>query len=146
MTTILRVSRELAAHTPCARFWDGTSPSGGDHEGEPAAVALLDARAAAADAVAGRTADVWLLAADFLHVDTVALRRLYVLVRHGDRHPPRPHPRRHRPPDRRLATQQARNLAMDLGERTAAFRFLIRDRDAKFAGSFDTVFAAGAST
>ena len=83
-----------------------------------------------------------ILAVDFVHVDTVLLRRIYALIviEHGTR-------RVHLAgitanPDGAWTTQAARNFLMDLGQRTTSIKFLIRDRAGQFTGSFDAVFTA----
>ena len=42
--------------------------------------------------------------------------------------------------------QQARNLALSLGERSGEIRFLIRDHGSNFTSSFDAVFGATGTT
>src|SRR5450755_652700 len=83
-----------------------------------------------------------ILAVDFVHVDTVLLRRLYalIIIEHGTR-------RAHLAgitanPDGAWTAQAARNFLMDLGQLTASVKFLIRDRAGQFTSSFDAVFTA----
>ena len=78
-----------------------------------------------------------IVAVDYLHVDTVLLKRIYVLVfiEHGTR-------RMHiggvtANPTGEWTVQQARNLALGLGGRFEDVKFLIRDRGSNFTASFE---------
>ena len=86
-----------------------------------------------------------ILAVNFLHVETVLCKRLYVLVftKHGTC---RMHFGGITPnPTGGWTVQQARNLALRLDERFEGIKFLLRDRGSNFTTSFDEVFqAAGA--
>jgi transposase InsO family protein len=83
-----------------------------------------------------------MLAVDFFTVETISLRRFYVLfvIELGRR-------RVHLAgcttnPTGAWVTQQARQLAWTLYEQPSRFRFLIRDRDSKYTRDFDAVFAS----
>ena len=84
-----------------------------------------------------------MLAADFFHVDcAVTLQRLYCffVIEVGSRYV-------HilgvtANPDGPWTAQQIRSLLMDLGDRAADFRFLVRDRAGQFTASFDALLAS----
>jgi len=81
-----------------------------------------------------------ILACDFLTVDTVFMQRLYVLfvIELRSRRVRLAGVTAH--PTGAWVAQQARNLVTVLDDEAAAFRFLIRDRDAKFTRAFDDVW------
>jgi transposase InsO family protein len=81
-----------------------------------------------------------IIACDFFTVDTITLRRIYVLffIELSTR---RVHlASMSENPDGGWTAQQARNLVFSLPERDRPLEFLIRDNDAKFTRAFDTVF------
>ena len=90
-----------------------------------------------------RTQATTMLAVDFFHVDcAITLKPIYVFfaLEVGHRYLHILGTTSH--PTGAWTIQQARNLLMDLDERTATtFRFLVRDRAGQFTSSFDAVLA-----
>jgi putative transposase len=86
------------------------------------------------------------LACDFFTVDTVWLRRLYVLffISIGTRR--LEYVACTTKPATAWMTQQARNLLMDLDDRGQRPLFLIHDRDKKFGRAFDAIFQSEGAT
>ena len=81
-----------------------------------------------------------IVACDFFHVDTVSLRRLYVLffIHHGTRQVFLAGITQN--PTWDWVTQCARNVTAELADAGLCVKFLLRDRDAKFGPGFDAVW------
>ena len=79
-----------------------------------------------------------IVACDFFTVESLFLRRYYVLffIAHGSRRVWLAGCTAN--PTGAWVTQQARNLGLDFSDQ--GVRFLIRDRDSKYSGPFDEVF------
>jgi putative transposase len=85
-----------------------------------------------------RTQAATIVACDFFTVESVLLRRYYVLffIAHANRRVWLAGCSTN--PTGAWLTQQARNLGLDLADH--GMRFLIRDRDSKYSATFDEVF------
>ena len=85
-----------------------------------------------------------ILAVDFVHIDTVLLKRIYalIMIEHDTRRAHLLGVTAH--PTGTWTAQAARNALMDLelNERTEPIKYLIRDRDSRFTTAFDAVFEA----
>jgi putative transposase len=86
-----------------------------------------------------RTHGESMIACDFFTVDTVWLRRIYVLVFLSIGSRRIEYVACTSKPNTAWMLQQARNLLMELNDRERQMRFLIHDRDAKFARAFDAL-------
>jgi putative transposase len=109
-------------------------------------------RAAGVDPAPRRSGPTWrrfltaqahsIMACDFFTVDTVLLKRIYVLffIELATRQIHIAGVTAH--PTGEWVTQQARNLLIHLEQRVSELRFLLRDRDTKFTAAFDAAFAS----
>jgi transposase InsO family protein len=126
---LVRLGHSIAASTVCQILQDaGMDPA--PRPSGPTCKQFLTAQAQG------------ILAVDFVHGDTVLLRRIYALIviEHGTRHVHLAGITAN--PDGAWTTQAARNFLMDLGQLATSGKFLIRDHASQFTGSYDAVFTA----